>query len=643
MSGWSLVSEYLALIIVVVIAMFFYDRQQAATDKRRIFWLCLGLTAGAIVLNIVSVFVLNGDFAIWVDMALCTLYFAVSVVMSNAISFYLLDRSYEFVYDKRGLSVCRTILIVLTAAYMLLLLWNFGSGVLFMIGLDGSYIRGPLNAAGYIAPLAGAILLIVCYFRHMGSMGQAMVRIVSTAPIVVSLLVLFQILYPEQLLNGIMAALVILIAFISFQSNRIERDSLTGLPNRQSFVSELGMRAAGRQRCQVVVVALRRYARVNEIYGHAGGDALLFHIAETIRQKAASWGGRAYRYNNVEFLMYLPAASAQESDERLQEITRLMGEEWQLGGHSVWVPAVAAELRYDDQDWTPEQIVAYLDYSIQLAKDRSLQLVRYDESTAGMHARQEYVINLMQNALHTGSFRVWFQPVYHADTHCFDSAEALLRLADDDGSLIPPDEFIPLAERVGLIDDLTVIVLDEVCRLLGSEDVPGLRTVSVNMSMRQLLQKDLPQYVRDSLVKYDVDPSRLKLEVTERSVIDSGDMALRAMSDLRESGLEFMLDDFGTGYSNLASVLNLPFESIKLDRSLVQDLPEDDKAAEFLRMLIPLFHKLDHTVVVEGVETAEQADMVLGFRADKIQGFYYARPMPEFELVQWYRDKCLGE
>ena len=644
MIRWSLLSEYFALILIVVIMLFFYDSRQVHSARRRLFWSCLRLSMASILLNIASVYTIENidRFSVGLNMALNSAYFLVSVLMTTAIAYYLFQRLLEFVYDKHCLLRARIALGLVVGIYLVLLLWNFGSGVIFYFDQAGNYCRGPLNATGFLAPVVEIVLLMLCYARNRKSVGRAMVRIMWTVPPIVLLLVLYQVAYPEQLLNGTISALADLIIFISFQSSRIERDALTSINNRKSFVDELALRTAGRQHYQIILVALKQFARVNQVYGHSSGDAMLFQIAGALRQLSA--GGRLFRYNSVEFLLLMPGSDETEGKARLEKVLDCMRREWPLGEHHVSVPFCAAELTYSGQDCTPEQIVSYLEYCVRLAKEDGCELVRFDGETAQRHRRREYLIQTMQAAVRDGRFQVWYQPVYHRDTGRFDSVEALIRLSDEHGHPISPGEFIPVAEENGMIDSLTWIVLEGVCRLLGSGTVPELKTVSINLSMQQFLRKDLAKRIEDMLQKYGVAPERLKLEITERVLADNGELVRQTMEEMGGRHLEFLLDDFGTGYSNFSSVLDLPFEAVKLDRSLMKGLIDDPRSRLMADTIIPFFHKLGQQVVAEGIESGEQAEMALRCGADRIQGFYYARPMPESELAEWYlrQEKTTG-
>ena len=196
--------------------------------------------------------------------------------------------------------------------------------------------------------------------------------------------------------------------------------------------------------------------------------------------------------------------------------------------------------------------------------------------------------------------------------------------------------FIPLAEETGLISELTWIALEDVCRLLSSGRAPGLKSVSLNLSMQQLLDPRLAEHIGQKLAEDHLTPGLLKIEITERFLLQDAQYARRQLDSLLALGLEIYMDDFGTGYSNLTSVLNFPFTFIKLDRSLVFRLPEDRQAELMVRTLMALFHDMGKRLVAEGVETEVQALRLKDLGADMIQGFFYAKPMPPEELAAFF-------
>ena len=641
MVEWSLLSEYLALILIVVVMLFFRDKQQTLTPRRRLFWTSLWLSFAGIVVNILTV-VFN-EYTAFIprplNIAVNTAYFVISITMCSAIIYYLIVRMLEFVQDDRHRKFALVVICAETAVFMLLIIANLFSGCLFYFDDAGNYHRGPLNSAMYLAPASYVVLFLVSYVINRQSVSQASTRIIRVTPILVSFLVVLQVMYPNQLLNGTMAAYVNLVAFLSYQCSRVDRDPLTGAANRLSFLNELPLRTANGTRCQIIAVSLRQFSSINEVHGQRGGDALLFRIAEALRLEAQ--GGHVYRYNNVEFLLLFPGGTEQENTFRLKRVTDSMCRTWQLGESVVNVPTCIAELSLAGQNWSTEQILSYLDYAMQLAKDEARSVVRFDAETAARYVREEHVLRTMKNALNEGGFTVFYQPVYFRDSKRFQTAEALIRLQAG-GEYISPAEFIPIAERTGLIDELSWVVLENTCRMLGDERLTGLDSVSVNLSIGQLTQRGLADRIGELLSKYDVAPSRLKIEITERAMAEDEAAARRAMEELRRRGVGFYLDDFGTGYSNFSSVLSLPFETIKLDRSLVSGLADDPKSRLMVGALVPFFHKLGHNIVAEGIEESTVADIAFDFGVDRIQGFFYARPMPEEKLVKLFSEQESG-
>lgn len=634
MIEWSLLCENIALILTLVVMLFFRDKQQTKTSRRRLFWWALAITALAILADIGTV--MCNTYHAYVPLSLNylvnVLFFVLSVLMSAAIIYYLCIRMLEFVHSPVHLNIVRVFVSVVTLAFLALVVSNFWTNSLFYFNADGTYARGPLNPIMYVEPILFVLMFLICYFVNRRSVSQASTRIVRVAPVLVLLLVVVQVLYPEQLLNGMMAALVNLVAFLSYQSSRTGRDSLTGLQNRQSFFDELPLRAADKQGCQIIVVALRDFAAVNEMYGHHGGDQVLFRIAEELRKQADD--ASVYRYNNMEFLLLMPGGSSTACKLRLNTIRDFMDRPWQIGDTFITIPAVVAELSIQGRGWTSEQIVNYLDYTVQLAKDESHRVLRFDAETAARREREEFIIKSMQKAVDEGGFEVWFQPVFYREPQRFVSAEALIRLAPDGKSYISPEEFIPLAERAGLLNDISLIVLETTCELLGSGRVPWLESVSVNLSIRQLTVPGMVDKLKALLTKYEIGPSRVKIEVTERSAAEDEDVARNAMNAMCDAGFGFLLDDFGTGYSNFMSVLDLPFETVKLDKSIVAGLADDARSRLTLSALVPFFHKLEQNIVAEGIETATQAQIAFDFGVDRIQGYYFSRPLPADKLSE---------
>ena len=638
MIGWTLIPEYMALLLILVIMLFFYDKRRIRTFRRSTYWACLWLSVLTIVLNIVCVYTIQwaAEVPLWLNMLLNSLYFWSSVLVCSTMAFYMFQRILEYVYDKHCLKRAIIGLGAVMVFYTGLILWNLVSGVVFSFDAQGHYQRGIFNRLGYLMLLIELIMLMICFVRNRKSVSSDMVRVIKIIiPVVVAIALLQVTVMRSALLNGTIMALADLIIFIGFQSRPIEQDSLTGAGSRKSFFDEISLRTGSGQHYQVIAVALRNFSGISQKVGHRKGDDLLYQVAAFLGGVRPE--GRVYRISNVEFAVLLPWHSVQEQEEILQKIMFRFGQTWFLEKEPCDIPYYAASITYQGESWKAEEVLRYLEYALNLAKTEGLALVRFNEDVARRYQRREFLLDTMRRALEDHRFQVWYQPVYHREKDGFGSAEALLRLTDYRGNAISPGEFVPLAEEYGLIDALTWVVLEKVCGLLGSGTVPGLEQVSVNISMRQFLQRDLLERVEQMLRRHNVAPERLKFEITERVLLDDLDYIRETMERMKRHRIGFYLDDFGTGYANFSGVLDLPFEVVKLDRSLLFEHPEKPKAQMLPGVLIPFFHNLGHVIVAEGVETREQAQWMLQCGADRLQGFYYARPMQQEQLVELFQ------
>ncbi|SFP08132.1 EAL domain, c-di-GMP-specific phosphodiesterase class I (or its enzymatically inactive variant) [Oscillibacter sp. PC13] len=639
MIRWSLIAEFFSLLIITIIFLRYYgyERHVAFTENRKLFLLCLVSSFISILLDICGVFTTTYPSCVplWLNLLINSSYFLAMVFTCSLFAYFIFRLILEHVYDKHCLHQAVRTLACLTAVYTLFVLVNLFTGVLFFFDENGLYCRGPLNQLGFALPVIELGLLTACYLRNRASVSKPVIAVMQSLPPIVLVVVLFQVFYPEVLLNGALCSLTSLLLFISFQTHINDRDALTGLRNRSNFLTELSLRITSRQPLHIIAVSLHSLSDINMQYGHTVGDALLYEIAQELDRLFPQ--GRAFRISSLTFALTLPWESQDQSDACLDIVRRRLRDPWILGEIRCQLSCCMADLRCDEEE-TADRIMEYLEYTLGLAKQEHT-LVRFDAEIRHRLEQKHAMIAIMRKSIQERRFRVWYQPLYCCQAGTFHSAEALLRLSDYDGNSISPNVFIPLAEETGMIGDLTWIVLEEVCRLLRSGAVPGLQSVSLNLSMQQLLDPHLTERIQQYLTQYQLRPEQLKIEITERFLLHDAEYARSQLESLTGAGLEIYMDDFGTGYSNLSSVLNFPFSCIKFDRSLMLHVPEDPQAVRMLQTLTALFHDMDKRLVAEGVEDAEQAAYIKDAGVDIIQGFYYAKPMPQDQLAAFFAEQ----
>ena len=386
---------------------------------------------------------------------------------------------------------------------------------------------------------------------------------------------------------------------------------------------------ASRQYFQVVLVCLKQFSLINEKFSYKKGDEFLYRIAGELDHILP--GAKAFRFGNVEFAVLLPYGTEEETLCSLKRIQERFEDKWELGELGSYIQAYFTDVVYNGQEWSATQIMEYLESGIHYAKREPGGMRRFDAELLEQLNRRKRILDIMETSIRQRRFKVWYQPVFNLKTNRFSSAEALLRLRDYDGEPVSPAEFIPLAEETGLIDDLSWIVLEEVCMLLGHMS-GQIDSISINLSMQQFEDRNLSGRINACLKRSGLSPDKLKIEVTERVLLQDMDYMRMIMEEMTGEGFGFYLDDFGTGYSNISCALSLPFEYIKLDRSLLVRLPGDTKVQVFVRSMIETFHAMGQKIVAEGVEKEEQIEILRQFGVDCVQGYYYGRPMPEDEF-----------
>lgn len=639
MNKWFLSAELFSFIIILILMLNFYERRWKGFQKRKIYHLCLLSSAGSILLNILCVHTINCAWKIplWVNILCNSAYFFLIVTVSSIIAYYLMYLLFEHIYQRSRLLIFKKILVVLMAIYCLLLLYNVQSGIIFYFDENRVYNRGPLVNIGYGIMAIQLIMLIIFTVRNKHSISEPMCKVMRILPPVIVLLTVYQLIYPDVLFNGGIIVAVNIILLVNFQSRRIEQDSLTSSGNRNSFHQELTLRLGGHQHFQVVVVAIHQFGSINYSYGYKMGDDLLYEVAKWL--ESVHPFGTSFRVGNLEFALLVPYNGMVSSGKLLDKIIQRFQNPWVIGDVPIVLETSFVELVYTDQEWKSIDVMEFLNFSLAIAKESPEHVVRFDEDIYNQMEQRNQVIKLMKQSAGANLFQVWYQPIYNCHTGKFDMAEALCRMKDPDGNFISPEIFVPLAEQHGLITEISTVVFDRACHLLAHTPADILGSVSVNVSMQQFMSDGLISEIKGLIGKYGFDPCRLKLEVTERVLSEDISHMHHVMSELNNMGVTFALDDFGTGYSNLSVVLDCSFCCVKLDRSIIRGYTDNERSSSIVHAMLDLFHQMNSQVIVEGVETEKEASSLIHRGADWIQGFYYARPMPEEDFLSFIMPK----
>lgn len=420
-------------------------------------------------------------------------------------------------------------------------------------------------------------------------------------------------------------------------SHAASHDGLTGLLNRTTFRAMIDGRIRSSRSgdsFRVVFLDLDKFKDVNDTRGHAVGDDLLCQVAGRLRDTAGV-GALAARLGGDEFALFYPGERTQQTvDENSRAIVQALGRPFVVGDDSVTIGASGGIATYPHDGTTTAALLKAADLALYGAKNQGRgRVLVYDPKMEEARALRFETERRLQLAVAEGEFEIRYQPLYRSGNAGLTGFEALLRLTDTNGAPIPPSEFIPIAEETELIVPLGRVVLERACRTAA-----GWRSdlsISVNLSPVQFGTGKLVEHVRDALAASGLEPSRLELEVTEGILISDPDSVAIELDQLKELGISLALDDFGTGYSSLSYLWKFPFDKLKIDKSFVNNLAnEDRRSQQVFSTIVGLGDTLGISITAEGVETCDQADEVSRMRVDFVQGFFYGRPVAAEHVIE---------
>jgi len=417
-------------------------------------------------------------------------------------------------------------------------------------------------------------------------------------------------------------------------------DALTGLPNRTLLYDRTGqaMRQADRELvpAALALIDLDRFKEVNDTLGHHYGDQLLVQVGERL-QAALRKVDTVARLGGDEFAVLLPRIETRDGASTVaKKLLASLRDPFVLEGLSVDVEASIGVAIYPDHGDDPEELLQRADIAMYTAKETHTGFALFDPRQDQHSPRRLALLGELRRAIEQGQLVLHYQPKVDAHTGQILGVEALARWQHPEQGLVPPDEFIPLAERTGLIGPLTHYVLDEALRQ-GRQwsDAGHDLSVAVNVSARRLLDLQFPHEVAALLARHQVPAERLVIELTESTIMADPVHALDILTRLNIMGVQLSIDDFGTGYSSMAYLKHLPVHELKVDRSFVSQMLQSSSDAVIVHSTIDLGRNLGLRVVAEGVENAltlQQLDL-LGCHA--VQGYHISRPIPPDQLASW--------
>ncbi|MDO0788261.1 EAL domain-containing protein [Xanthomonas campestris pv. campestris] len=410
-------------------------------------------------------------------------------------------------------------------------------------------------------------------------------------------------------------------------------DPLTRLPNRvllhEHVLQSIERGQRDGQRFAVMLIDLDGFKAVNDGYGHQLGDQLLIAVAQRLGAHRRAHGSLA-RLGADEFVLVADIADPEDAAAIAGHLVQALALPFLVGDHELRLSSSVGIALYPEDAGSEHQLMTHADAAMGHAKQAGRNRYSFfDRSMTGTTRERLQLLQDLPRALELGQFALHYQPKYCAEDGRPLGAEALIRWLHPERDMVPPDSFIPLAERSGMIGPLGKWVLEEACRQMRAwrDAGHGDWRVAVNLSATQLASPSLPAEVAATLAAHAIAPGQLTLEITETMAMRDADACLRTLGQLTDLGVRIAIDDFGTGYSNLLYLRKLPAHELKIDRSFVQAMDSGPEDIAIVAAVVALAHTMRLQVVAEGVETAAQRNTLERLGCDQLQGYLLGRPM----------------
>ena len=515
---------------------------------------------------------------------------------------------------------------------VVLLFQNLFTGSVFTITPESGYTRGPLLAVLYVVSFCyGAVGILYSFSCRKYLPPRKWISIVF-AYLLAFIGVILQLIRPRMLVELFCTSLGLLMIMLQIMRPEEAMDSSVNIRSRISFRNDLETVIRSRQEYRLLVLRLVNSAEIRTLLGDDQHDSFVRDIAQQIRQLYRKKHFYTDLYYERPDILYLLAENNPDTPEsQIPELFQALSSRTLSYGNIGMHFEGRACLIHIPEDLNSSAEIIHLSH-------RFTDLIGPDETlvnASDLITRPDYAVlshmeEILNRAVHEKTLEMYYQPIYDLRTRRFRSAEALARLKDPEFGIISPSLFIPAAERTGLIIPLGDSILNQVFRFIASHDMKalGLDYIEVNLSIAQCMQRTLSDTIRLLQEKYRIDPGLINFEITETTFDHISNVANDNLSRLYSMGYRLALDDYGIGYSNIQRLSKLPLKSIKVDKSMVDEMTTDNGRIIMLNT-VRMMHDINKELIIEGVESREDVEALTHMTCDFIQGFYFSQPLPE--------------
>lgn len=416
------------------------------------------------------------------------------------------------------------------------------------------------------------------------------------------------------------------------------------LPNRQEFVQFLSHRLDQKksEELAIVTIAVDRFPQVNHALGHYISERLLHHVGERLTKELPRAEIVAQLTNNI-FIVLLPNITPQDYIQELEKIVHLFESSFSVYTVNIDLDGLVGVSFYPQDGTEPNSLIQKSDVALYQAKFKPERYAIYDREKDPHHFNKISLMTELRDGLAQNEFEIFYQPKIALNTSRIVQVESLIRWRHPIRGFMQPDAFIPLAEETGHIKKLSIWLLEQTFIQQQAWQKENLNIgVSINLSVKDLLNKELIPFSKGLIEKYQIDPATITLEITESSFMHDPEKATEAIQQLTQIGFHFSIDDFGIEYSALSYLKRLTVHELKIDKSFIEEITKQERVAKLVEAIIKLGHSLNVKIVAEGIEDLETYEKLKSLNCDLGQGFLFCEAISAQEFLRWLKTSPWG-
>ncbi len=630
--------DYAALIVDIVLLFCIILRRMVHGKMNRIFLFVVCTSTFTCAMDIIAVQYDNsGMYYLTEKMIFHSAYLTMRAFTSFFLLNYIIALTDTWFRFEKSM-IKRTAIYLPVLILLAMIIANFFAGNMFYIDSNGTYTRGSSFIALYIVSAYYALYGFSKIFRERRMLDTGKTISLYAGFMIIVVAAIVQLIFPRVLVDMFSSSISTLFIFMMVQRPEENIDGETGLLRLGTYDNDINRSFHNKKPETIIMIKITNADTINNMLGYRDNVKFKRALSDQIIKKLKSEkiSADVYCIGPGDFRIKLERRFRKHAPPLAEYFNNKWKQPFEYKGISVNVLACICIVNIPDEIDNKSSLILLGDMIGSIHSGNVITASELKNRIDNNVVRDMDMI--IETAIAEDRFEVYYQPIYSLKEKRFNSAEALLRLKDKKYGFVSPELFIPAAEKTGSIHKIGNIVMETVCRFIGSDEFSGLGIdyLEVNLSPVQCLENDLAPNIIDTMERNKVLPEQINLEITETAADELQSTIIENISTLHNAGVAFSLDDFGTGYSNMTRIASLPFRMIKLDRSFVA-LKDNPNYSIVLENLVKMIKSLNMKIVVEGVENEDAVYKFTELGCEFIQGYYYSRPLPKNEFISFIR------